>query len=260
MTTDWRDEAVPPRVVDAAAEHRLGALLTSARTSGLSPAMRGLGVVGLLLVVPYLAAMLGTVLGLPDPVRMGLTLIATVGGLVALILIWARSSALYLFEGGAVVARERERGVVVVPWAEMVPIETDQSHASTSSQRTFPALYINGARGRVFSCTHDEAVRLADVIASVEVRRAWAALQAGRSVVYGPMTFTTDNLVVGDTVVPWADVTRFRVGDLWIVVRGSGTHTAVELARVLRPQVPHLRTVLSLGERLATAAREPHAG
>jgi hypothetical protein len=144
----------------------------------------------------------------------------------------------------------------------MVPMETDQRRVRIGGGggRTFPALYVLGAHGRVFTCTHDEAVRLADVIASVEVRRAWAALQAGRPVVYGPITFTADSLVVGDTEVPWADVTRLRVGDLWLVVRGAGTFVGAELARVLRPQVPHLRTVLSLGERMATAAREPHAG
>jgi hypothetical protein len=164
---------------------------------------------------------------------------------------------LYLFEGGAVVVRDRRRVVEVVPWGEMVPVEFDQRKVTTGNGSSFPALQISGANGKVFACTHDEAVRLADVIASVEVQRAHAALRAGRSVVYGPITFTRDTLFIDRTAVPWAEVTRIRTGDWWLVVRGAGADGTAVLGRVFRSVVPHQRTVISLGERLGAAARQP---
>lgn len=257
---DWRDEPVPPQVVEAAGKHRLGVLLTSARTSGLSPAVQGMSGLALVVVIAYLVSMVGTALNLPGPVLTVLALVGILGGLVVVLLVRSRGRALYLFEGGAVVVRDGKHVLEVVPWAEMVPVEVDQRRIGHQTRNIVAALTISGARGKVFACIDEVAVRLADVIASVEAGRAWAALRAGRSVVYGPLTLTPTDLVVSGTAVPWAHVTQFRCGELWFVVRGAGPVGAPELARVPRATVPHQRTVIALGERMGAEARQPHSG
>jgi hypothetical protein len=253
---DWRDDRVPPRVVDAAAEHGMGALLTMVRTKALTPTERVLGGGMAFLGAPFLVAVLGTL----GQVSRDVIYIVVLGVLVlaglGAVLVAVFGSRLYLFQGGAVVLKERRSTLEVVPWAGLAPVEGEQRPIRPDANTPFPVLEIRGPRGVVFSCSHGEAVRLADVISSVELPRAWAALRAGTPVGYGPFTFTPEALVVGQLEVPWADVTRFRTTGLEIVVRGAGVHGADNLTRVFRAQVPHQRTVIALGEQLGAEARQ----
>jgi hypothetical protein len=257
---DWRDQPVPPRVRDAAAEHRLGALLTAVRTKALTPTERALGGGLAFIGAPFLVAVLANLGGVPAQTMMSMVYGVLLLACAAALLVALFGSRLYLFEGGAVVVKERRSALEVVPWAQLVPVEGEQQRIGPGGAGRFPVLELRGPRGRVFSCGHADAVRLADVISSVELPRAWAALQAGTPVRYGPLTLAPHALLVGEASIPWADVTRFRTTVLDLVVRGAGAHGAEDLARVLRHEVPHQRTVIALGERLGTAARQPARG
>ncbi|MCO1655801.1 hypothetical protein [Pseudonocardia humida] len=259
---DWRDEVVPPQVVDAAAAHGLGALLTSARGSGLTPVVRMIGGVVALLVLPWLVLTGLMALQVAHPV----VVVAFVGvlltGAAGAGALRAANPVLYLFEGGAVVSADRRRAIQVVPWAELVPIENERRGVpfGGASGPSITVLDVHGPRGRVFRCEGREAVRLADVIASVELPRARAALRLGSPVRYGSLTLTPDALVVGPLPTPWADVTRLHAVDHHVVVGGVFDVGPVELLRVPRREVPHQRTLIALGEQLGVAARQPHAG
>jgi hypothetical protein len=255
-TMDWRDEPVPPRVRDAAAEHGLGALLTAVRSKALTPAGRVLGGGAAFVGAPFLVAVLCNGAGVPFEVMAKLVYGVLAVAAVAAVLVALSGSRLYLFEGGAVVVGERRAALEVVPWAQLLPIEGEERTIRPDGGAPFPVLEVRGPRGRVFSCSHGEAVRLADVICSVELARAWAALQAGAAVHYGPLTLTRRTLAVGDLVLPWADVTRIRATGPQLVVRGAGPRGAGDLAGVLRVEVPHERTAIALGERMGAAARQ----
>jgi hypothetical protein len=244
-------------VVAAAAERGLGAPLTCARSSGLTPVVRVGGVAAVLFLLTQVSLASGQLSGPLFLAAVGLVGLVCAGAVAAL---RAFGSVLHLFERGAVVVTDRGRGVEVLPWAELAPIENERrSMWLTHREPTVPVLAVHGARGRVFRCDGTEAVRLADVICSVELPRAWAALRAGVPLRFGPLTLTPDALVVGDLVTPWAAVTRLRVKDHLLVVGGAHDIGGLEMLRLPRRDIPHQRTLMALGEQLAVAARRSRA-
>jgi hypothetical protein len=255
---DWRDAIIPDRVVDTAAEHGLGALLTAARATHLTPVVRV--VVGVVtLVVGFNAVLLLMVVDRRD--ALSTILLLVIAGFVVRAVLQVTGPVLYLFERGAILATDRKRPLQVVPRNQLVPIETERRPMPLGGRRaTVTVLDVRGPQGSLFVCDGHDAVRMADVLASVEVPAAVAALRSGHPLAYGPITLTPHALVIGQLTVPWADVTQLRTTDMHLVLGGARDVGPLELVRVFRPEVPHQRTLMAVANQFAAESRRVRVG
>jgi hypothetical protein len=255
---DWRGAIIPDRVVDAAAEHGLGALLTAARATHLTLVVRV--VVGVVtLVVGFNVGLLLMVADRRDALLTVLLLV--IAGFVVRAVLALTGPVLYLFERGAIVATDRKRPLQVVPRTELVPIETERRPMPFGGRRGWVAvLDVRGPQGSLFVCDSHDAVRLADVLASVEVPAAVAALRSGHPLFFGPITLTPHALVIGQLTVPWADDTQLRTTDTHLVLGGARDVGPLELVQVPRPEVPHQRTLIAVANQVAAETRLTRTG